>query len=69
MLSGDLNRIGLPYCLLSAIYFFKEFIYLFLDRGEEREKERERNSVVVSHAPPTGDLTWPAPQACALTGN
>ena len=24
-------------------YFFKDFIYLILDRGERREKERERN--------------------------
>ena len=23
--------------------FFKDFIYLFLERGEGREKERERN--------------------------
>ena len=25
--------------------------------------------VFASCAPPTGDLTWPASQACALTGN
>ena len=25
------------------IVFFKIFIYLFLERGERREKERERN--------------------------
>ena len=25
------------------VVFFKDFIYLFLDRGEGREKERERN--------------------------
>ena len=24
-------------------FFFKDFIYLFLERGDEREKERERN--------------------------
>ena len=35
----------------------KDFIYLFLDRGEGREKERERNiNVVAASAPPTGDL-------------
>ena len=28
---------------LYPILFFKDFIYLFLDRGEGREKERERN--------------------------
>ena len=44
-------------------YIFKDFIYLFLERREGREKERERNiSVqeihwsVASHTPPTGDL-------------
>ena len=26
--------------------FLQEFIYLFLERGEEREKERERNGNV-----------------------
>ena len=25
------------------IYFFKDFLYLFLERGEGREKEWERN--------------------------
>ena len=44
------------------------FIY-FLERGEGREKERERNINVclpIVH-PLLG--TWPATQACALTGN
>ena len=36
--------------------FFKDFIYLFLERGEEREKERERNSNV-----------W-LPLACPILG-
>ena len=49
--------------------FFKGFIYLFLDRGERREKERERNINV--WLPLVRPLlgTWPATQACALTGN
>ena len=41
----------------------KDFIYLFLERGERREKERERNInvqeihlLVDSCTPPTGDL-------------
>ena len=48
--------------------FFKDFIYLILER-EGREKERERNINVwlpLVH-PPTG--TWLTTQACALTGN
>ena len=49
-------------------YFFKGFIYLFLERGEGREKERERNIdvqeihwSVAFHMPPTGD---PNPGMC-----
>ena len=47
--------------------------YLFLERGEGREKERGRNINVremvscLSHTPPLG--TWPATQACALAGS
>ena len=51
-------------------YSFKNILfYLFLERGEEREKEKERNINVwlpLAH-PPRG--TWPATQACALTRN
>ena len=43
--------------------FFKDFIYLFLERGEGREKDRERNidvqekhQLVDSHMPQTEDL-------------
>ena len=45
------------------------FNYLFLERGEVREKERERNINVwlPLACPQLG--TWPATQACALTGN
>ena len=49
--------------------FKKDFIYLFLDRGEGRERERESNINV--WLPLTQPLlgTWPATQACALTRN
>ena len=49
--------------------FFKDVIYLFLERREGREKERERNIHV--WLPLLRPLlgTWPATQACALTGN
>ena len=39
----------------TIVSFFEDFVYLFLERGEGREKERERN--------------WPATQACAPAGN
>ena len=56
--------------LLICLYFcFKDFIYLFLDRGEGRKREGERNINV--WLPLTRPLlgTWPASQACALTDN
>ena len=57
--------------LASPFTFFKKkyFIYLFLERGERREKERERNiSVWLPFTwPPLG--THPTTQTCALTGN
>ena len=51
------------------LIIFYDFIYLFLERGESREKERERNINV--WLPLTHPLlgTWLATQACALTGN
>ena len=59
-------------CLLPRIRdsedFFKDFIYLFLERGLGREKDRKRN---IERLP----LTYPqlgtslATQACVLPGN
>ena len=57
-------------CFLGGLFlFFKDFIYLFLDRGEGREKEVERNIKMwlPLACPPLG--TQPATQACALTWN
>ena len=51
-----------------AFLFLKDFMYLFLERGEGREEERERNINVwlpLVH-PLLG--TWPATQAYALIG-
>ena len=50
-------------------YFKKDFIYFFLERGEGKEKKRERNinvCLLLMH-PILG--TWPATQACAMTRN
>ena len=51
-----------------CIFLKKYFIHLFLERREGKDKEKERNiSVWVSlTCPPMG--TWPAIQACVLTG-
>ena len=41
------------------ILFFKDFIYLFLERGSEEEREREKcQCVVASCAYSTGDLAF-----------
>ena len=49
--------------------FFFNFIYLFLERGEGKGKERERNINVWLPLACSLLGTWPATQACALTGN
>ena len=42
---------------IQDIYLFKGFIYLFLDRGREGEREGQKHPcVVASCVPPTGDL-------------
>ena len=55
-------------------YFLKRFIYLFIERGERKEKERERNIDVQEihgsdafRTPTAGVLV--TTQARALTGN
>ena len=50
------------------VFVYKRF-YLFIFRGEGREKERERNTNV--WLPLARPLlgTWPAIQACALDWN
>ena len=54
--------------ILLSHLFLKRF-YLFLEREEGKEKERERNiNLWLPLARPLMG-TWPATQACALTGN
>ena len=57
--TNSLKTIYFKYLIFSFVFFlFLNFIYLFLERGEGREKDREENHqcVVASHVPPTGDL-------------
>ena len=51
------------------LFFFFKILFIFLERGEGRDKEMERNINV--WLPLTHPLlgTWPATQACGLTGN
>ena len=52
---------------LKEVFVFKDFIYLFSERGREGEREGEKHQSVASCTPPTGDLV--ATQACALARN
>ena len=56
--------------IFCVTFFFKDFIYLFLERGEGKEKERERSinvrlPVVCAHQLETR----PTAQAWALAGS
>ena len=51
-----------------TLFLFKDFIYFLRERGREGERDGEKHQcVVASHA--TQLRTWPATEACALTGN
>ena len=53
--------------MAEALFLKKDFIYL---RQREGETEGEKlQCAVASCTPPTGDLTWPSTQACALKGS
>ena len=49
--------------------FFKDFIYLFLEKAAGKENERERNINVWLPCECPLLWTWPTTQACALSGN
>ena len=59
-----LDSIANRYVFIAILFLFfiffpfkkKDFVYLFLDRGREGQREGEKHQcVVVSHVPPTGD--------------
>ena len=54
--------------IVVMVNFFEGFIYLFLERGEGREKERERN---IDQVPltPSHPGTWLTTQTCTPTEN
>ena len=55
--------------LTFSLFFKRFYLFIFLERGDGKEKERERNISMwlPPKHPPSG--TWPATQACAPTGN
>ena len=57
----DPNEIRNHLYALSLLFIFKDFMYLFLERGVEEEREGEKHQcAVASHSPLTGV------QACNL---
>ena len=68
-----LARAGRIFYSFVCLFIYLDFIYLLLERGKGREKERERNinvSTLIWLPLIRPQLkTWPATQACALTGN
>ena len=61
------KEVNNTFILFYTYLFLKDFIYLFLERGEGREKEGNINVWLPLSRPLLG--TWPATQVCALTGN
>ena len=56
-------------CIELQLTFFFKILLTYLERGEGKEEEAERN-INVWLPPMCPQLgTWPATQACALTGN
>ena len=56
-----------PFRILILNFIFQDFIYLFLERGKGgRKRKKNINQLPLPH-PQLG--TWPATQACILTGN
>ena len=53
----------------SFIFLIKDFMYLFLEKGEGREKERERNISVRQKHGSVAFRTCPVTQARALARN
>ena len=57
------------FIMYKNVYFLEILFYLFLDRGEKRKKERERNINVWLPLMHSQLGTSPATQAFTLTGN
>ena len=57
--------------LLLNFFFLIKKLFIFRERGREREQEGEKHQcVVASHVAPTGDLAQPRHEPCLyLIGN
>ena len=71
LIDNLLNLITLSFTqvVTNGSIILKGFIYLFLERGEGREKERDRNINVWLPLEYPIPGAWPAALACVLTGN
>ena len=65
MMSGQFAVKSL-FCL-KIFFFLRFYLFIFREMGKEGEEGEKHQCVVASHTPPLG--TWPATQACPLTGN
>ena len=63
------DKFHLFFLLEKSVHFLKDFIYLFLERGGGRKKQKERNINVWLPLSCTPLGTWPANQTCTLAGN
>ena len=52
---------------MEGFFFFFKILFIFRERGREGERERNINVWLPLECPLLS--TWPATQACALTGN
>ena len=53
--------------MLAFFFFFLRFHLFFREKGREGEREGKKHLLFASRMPQLG--TWPATQACAVTGN
>ena len=67
MLDQWTQNIHVQVIVNDSTFLKKIFMYLFLERGEGREKEREIYIDLPLACPQQG--TWPAAEACGLAGN
>ena len=67
--SAKSHKSRVIHLFFNLYYFLKDFMYLFLEKGEGREKERERNISVWLPLTRSKLGTGYATQAHVLTGN
>ena len=63
-----MNNSRVPFMIETNVFIKRFFLFIFIGReGREKESEGNINVWLPLAYPPLG--SWPATQACALTGN